>query len=193
MQKTWLAFQLRLVIMTTNWAVLASDSVVGKVKMGILPGQPAIAATTTFRNIISSLYNQCNRYLIQKSVQLRTGYLTYHVNTPLILGDNSYPGLKLLMVHGNPSKSTLLLVIKSYNPSQVNGAITDLNSVVRHSSLTPKSYTADLKRIYGRRDGILDGNERTSDAETLQKIRKNIVQRFGPDPLVHNRHQGEHH
>lgn len=59
--------------------------------------------------------------------------------------------------------------------------------------LTPKSYTADLKRIYGRRDGILDGNERTSDTETLQKIRKNIVQRFGPDPLVHNRHQGEHH
>lgn len=107
MQQTWLAFQLRLVIMTTNWAVLASDSVVGKVKMGILPGQPAIAATTTFRNIISSLYNQCNRYRIQKSVQLRTGYLTYHVNTPLILGDNSYPDLKLLMVHGNPSKYSI--------------------------------------------------------------------------------------
>jgi len=74
--------------------------------MGILPGQPAITATTTFRNIIS--------FTLQA---MKTSYLTYLVSTPLILGDNNYPGFELTNGSLEPSKSTLLPVIKSYNPS----------------------------------------------------------------------------
>jgi hypothetical protein len=51
--------------------------------MGILPGQPAITATTTFR--ITSFTLQA----------MKTSYLTYLVSTPLILGDNNYPGFEI--------------------------------------------------------------------------------------------------